>query len=190
MSNPKVSGLYLLRRFSSKSGVKSINGKRVDSCSIVTIYQELVTNGIEVPSEIVKLITPTLNKKLHKPSTNNVSIRKRVPANNPVVEEIDHPAFDAVLDLKAVRERVCREVQQSNRPADFKRAIELLTELGQICEDAWYRRQESPWGHDDWAHVSSEVEAIHSIVGQRAEETADELLRQSTVVEVRSTVVS
>ena len=103
--------------------------------------------------------------------------------------ETDHPAFADHLDIGAVREHVNREVQRSDRPADFKRAIELLTELDRICTDAWYRRHPEPWGHDDWAHVSSEIEALHSIVGQRAEETADDILRKSSAVKVNATVV-
>jgi hypothetical protein len=103
--------------------------------------------------------------------------------------EPENPAFTDELDLDAVRAHVNRQVQQSDRPADFKRAIELLTELDRICTDAWYRRHPEPWGHDDWAHVSSEIEALHSIVGQRAEETADELLRKSSDVEVTATPV-
>lgn len=105
------------------------------------------------------------------------------------LDDDDDPAFADKLDIDAVRAHVNSQVQQSNRPADFKRAIELLTELDRICTDAWYRRHPEPWGHDDWAHVSSEIEALHSIVGQRAEETADELLRQSSAVEVTSTPV-
>ena len=77
----------------------------------------------------------------------------------------DDPAFADKLDIDAVRAHVNSQVQQSDRPADFKRAIELLTELDRICTDAWYRRHPEPWGHDDWAHVSSEIEALHSGVG-------------------------
>jgi len=149
--------------------------------------------GIPVPPELDGKTAPFTPAQTH--DTN----QQRLHANNslPVVSdwtakadsEPEHPAFADHLDIDAVREHVNREVQQSDRPEDFKRAIELLTELDRICTDAWYRRHPEPWGHDDWAHVSSEIEALHSIVGQRAEETADEVLRKSSAVEVKSTVV-
>ena len=95
---------------------------------------------------------------------------------------MNHPAFADELDIQAVRDRVNFDIQRSDRPAEFKRAVELLTELSQICTGAWYRQLPEPWQHDDWAHVSSEIRALHSIVGQRAEEEADEILQRATAV--------
>ncbi len=95
---------------------------------------------------------------------------------------MNHPAFADQLDIEAIRERVNHEVQRSDQPAEFKRAIELLTELARICTDAWYRRLPEPWEHDHWAHVSSEIRALDSIVGQRAEEEADEIIRRAAAV--------
>lgn len=158
--------------------------------------------GIPIPPELdgkTEPFTPNSTPSLTTPAHTHDTKQQGLHADDslPVIsdwaDETDsahqHPAFADHLDIDAVRQHVNREVQQSDRPADFKRAIELLTELDRICTDAWYRRHPEPWGHDDWAHVSSEIEALHSIVGQRAEETADELLRKSTAVEVKSTVV-
>lgn len=196
--------LQEIRKFAKQHNIKQIDGKSVSTKGAGTIYQALLDAGIDVPEEIKppskvsdrrrKAKTETLN-----PAQANETDKQRLHADDslPVVSDWTaeanpgpaHPAFAEHFDIDAVREHVNREVQRSDRPADFKRAIELLTELDRICTDAWYRRQPEPWGHDDWAHVSSEIEALHSIVGQRAEETADELLRKSTAVKVESTVI-
>jgi len=160
--------------------------------------------GIAIPPEldgIAAPFTPFLKPSSITPTEAQHDTKQQgIPADNSLSvvtdggeqgdPEPEHPAFADHLDIDAVREHVNREVQQSDRPADFKRAIELLTELDRICTDAWYRRHPEPWGHDDWAHVSSEIEALHSIVGQRAEETADELLRKSSAVDISATLVS
>lgn len=158
--------------------------------------------GIPIPPELdgrTQPFNPSTTPSSPTPAQSHGTEQQGLHADNslPVVSdwsaetdpEPEHPAFADHFDISAVREHVNREIQQSDRPADFKRAIELLTELDVICTDAWYRRHPEPWNHDDWAHVSSEIEALHSIVGQRAAETADELLRKSTAVEVKSTAV-
>jgi hypothetical protein len=155
--------------------------------------------GIDVPPELDGKTILYVPSSKQSNQTQHDTNQPRISPNNCLFvvpdrgdetdTESDNPAFADKLDIDAVRAHVNSQVQQSNRPADFKRAIELLTELDRICTDAWYRRHPEPWGHDDWAHVSSEIEALHSIVGQRAEETADELLRQSSAVEVTSTPV-
>jgi len=158
--------------------------------------------GIPIPPELdgkAEPFNPSSEPSSPTPAQAHDTEQQGLHADNslPVVSdwaaetdpEPEHPAFADHFDISAVREHVNREIQQSDRPADFKRAIELLTELDVICTDAWYRRHPEPWNHDDWAHVSSEIEALHSIVGQRAAETADELLRKSTAVEVKSTAV-
>jgi hypothetical protein len=92
------------------------------------------------------------------------------------------PIYEERLDMDAVRDDVLAKVIASNRPADFKRAIELLAELDHICTLAWKRKHPEPWNHHDWAHVNSEVEIIHSLTRQRAKETADELRAQHSAV--------
>ena len=186
---------HAIRRFAANNGIKQINGKRVYSCSVAAICEALAAANIELPSEL----QPQPKKSTSNSPNKNVSNKQRVSTHDRLTilpegrsqsnSESEHPAFADELDIDAVRQRVNRDIQQSDRPRDFKRAIELLTELDAICTDAWYRRHPEPWGHDDWAHVSSEIEAIHSIVGQRAEETADELLRKSLAVTVESTAV-
>lgn len=197
-----------IRNLARANGMGKIDGKFVRDTGAVRIYNALTDAGIDVPDDIKPRSLLPKQPKASKPKSKSIpptqpqddTNQQRISSNNsfPVLTdggdqtdpEPTHPAFADEFDLDAVRERVNHDVQQSNRPADFKRAIELLTELDRICTDAWYRRHPEPWGHDDWAHVSSEIEALHSIVGQRAEETADELLRKSTAVEVISTVIN
>ena len=191
-----------LRRLARANGLSKINGKSVADFGPVFVYEALSKAGVDVPDDIKPRSLLPKETKPSTPSTsqNNGTKQQRLHSNDSLSvntdrtretdQEPEHPAFADELDIDAVREHVNREVQQSNRPADFKRAIELLTELDIICTNAWYRRQPEPWGHDDWAHVSSEIEALHSIVGQRAEETADELLRKSSAIEVTAAAVS
>lgn len=156
--------------------------------------------GIEIPSELDGKTDPFTPLVSSATQSEHDTDQQGLPSDNslPVVsggeqkadpDFYDNPAFADNLDIDAVRQHVNEQVQQSDRPADFKRAIQLLTELDTICTNAWYKRQPEPWGHDDWAHVSSEIRALDSIVGQRAEETADELLRKNFAVEVNATAV-
>lgn len=198
-----------LRALAKSIGITHTNGIPIGKAGVGQIYAAITEAGHDVPEDI----TPASRKKNKSQPINDNRKQQPtgiqpdndkeetagLPANDslPVIpdreaeadSEPEHPAFSDHLDIDAVRQHVNEQVQQSDRPADFKRAIELLTELDIICTNAWYRRQPEPWGHDDWAHVSSEIEALHSIVGQRAEETADELLRKSTAFEVESTAV-
>jgi hypothetical protein len=112
------------------------------------------------------------------------------PINGTRATEATEPADILNLDLDATRQRINAEVQRSDRPTDFKRAIDLLTELDTICTAAWYRKHPEPWGHDDWAHVASEIALLHSIVGQRAEETADELVGKMSAIRVEATTIA
>ena len=183
-----------LRQLAKNNGINSVNGQKVHKAGRAAICQALTDTGVPIPENLIPYtFKPKDQKNVTQQQQQRISsdnsflvISEREDQADPINE---HPAFADELDIDAVREHVNREVQRSGRPADFKRAIELLTELDRICTDAWYRRHPEPWGHDDWAHVSSEIEALHSIVGQRAEETADELLRQSSAVEVQSTSV-
>lgn len=201
------SRLQAIRRFAAEHGVKEVDGKPAHSQGNGAIYRALTAAGIDVPEDLKPRSLLPKQPKASKPKPTTIPPKEAHDDTNEqgiyaddslfVVtdgggqtdSEQDHPAFAENFDLDAVRERVNHDVQQSDRPADFKRAIELLTELDRICTDAWYRRHPEPWGHDDWAHVSSEIEALHSIVGQRAEETADELLRKSSAVKVTATVI-
>jgi hypothetical protein len=159
--------------------------------------------GVSIPPEMDGKTTPfspSVTTTAPTPAQKHDTESQRLPANHPVpsfpdgATEVDipedHPVYADNFDIDAVRERVNLDVQQSTRPADFKRAIELLTELDRICTDAWYRRHPEPWGPDDWAHVSSEIEALHSIVGQRAEETADDILRKGSAFTVSATALA
>jgi hypothetical protein len=159
--------------------------------------------GIPIPTELNGAVTPfnpSATTTAPAPAPKHDTESQRLPTNHPVpsfpdgASEVDipedHPVYADNFDIDAVRERVNQDVQQSTRPADFKRAVELLTELDRICTDAWYRRHPEPWGPDDWAHVSSEIEALHSIVGQRAEETADDILRKGSAFTVSATALA
>jgi transposase-like protein len=163
------------------------------------IYAALIEAGHDVPAHLVPLSLKT-KTTAHEPPQQKLPVNDPLPvvpngrtetdlSTNDLLSD-DNPIFNDELDIDAVRQHVCAQVQQSDRPADFKRAIELLTELDTICTDAWYRRHPEPWGHDDWAHVSSEISSLHSIVWQRATETADELLRKSSAVKVNATTVN
>lgn len=151
--------------------------------------------GISIPQELQGKADPfTPSTESHDTNQQRLPANDRLPviAERPTETDSDdeHPAFADNFNIDAVRERVNHDVQQSDRPADFKRAIQLLTELDRICTDAWYRRHPEPWGHDDWAHVSSEIEALFSIVGQRAEETANAILQRTAAVTIRATTVA
>jgi hypothetical protein len=173
-----------LRQMASRVGLGLINGKSPHKAGTRQVYDALIEAGHDVPDE---LIPPSIKSKTNEQ-------QQSVNDHRPVVAgwadegiAADNPIFADKLDIDAVRQHVCAEVQRSDRPADFKRAVELLTELDVICTNAWYRRQPEPWEHDDWAHISSEIDALHSIVWQRATETADELLRKSAAVQVNAT---
>ncbi len=185
-----------LRALAKASGLTQINGGPAGKASEKQIRTALIEAGHEVPEELAP--APTKKSAPSTPVQTDDTKQQRVPANDRLAvipergseADPEHPAFADKLDLDAVRDRVNQDVQRSNRPADFKRAIELLTELDRICTDAWYRRHPEPWGHDDWAHVSSEIEALHSIVGQRAEETADDILRKGSAFTVSATALA
>jgi hypothetical protein len=188
----------LLRQHNAPKG---IGGK--DGISSPQARGWLHWAGIPIPPELNGAaipFDPSATATAPTPAQKHDTESQRLPANHPVpsfpdgANEVDipedHPVYADNFDIDAVRERVNHDVQQSTRPADFKRAIELLTELDRICTDAWYRRHPEPWGPDDWAHVSSEIEALHSIVGQRAEETADDILRKGSAFTVSATALA
>lgn len=114
-----------------------------------------------------------------------------VPSDHPAVsnggDQGGEPGPDGEVDFDAptkLRQRVSEEVQQSDRPADFKESIQLLARLAAIIRDAWYRKHPEPWNHHDWAHVASEIHCLNSLAGQRAKETARDLLEQMDAIEV------
>lgn len=158
--------------------------------------------GIAIPPELdgkTEPFTPSSTPSSPTPAQPHDTNQQGLPANDPLpvvsdwgtqADSPDDPIYDDDLDIDAVRDHVCAEVQRSDRPADFKRAIDLLRELDQICTDAWYRRHPEPWNHHDWAHVNSEIKTIQSLVGQRAQETADQLLFPGSAVTVKSTPVA
>lgn len=118
--------------------------------------------GIEIPEHLQGRTTP------YQPTETFSSISDEQLPSTDQSDEYDESIGDQYR-------RVCKEVQQSDRPVDFKRAIELLAELTAICTNAWYGAfQGEEWNHHDWAHVNSDVKTIQSLVGQRAKETADE----------------
>jgi hypothetical protein len=119
-----------------------------------------------------------------------------IPASHPAISdrsdegrETDSDGDNDYDKITRLRQRVSDEVQQSDRPADFKESIQLLARLAAIIRDAWYRKQPEPWNHHDWAHVSSEIHCLNSLAGQRAEETARDLLEQMDAVAVRASRV-
>jgi transposase-like protein len=176
-----------LRQMASRVGLGLVNGKSPHKAGTRQVYDALIKAGHDVPEELIPPSIKSKTNEQQQPVNDHCSVvtdwaDEGIAADNPI--------FADKLDIDAVRQHVCAEVQRSNRPADFKRAVELLTELDVICTNAWYRRQPEPWEHDDWAHISSEIDALHSIVWQRATETADELLRKSTAVQISATSVA
>jgi hypothetical protein len=144
----------------------------------------LTEHGIEIPKEF--FASPRQPKQ---PKQADGNLETKIAAVQEAAADI-FPNHITEIDLDATRQRINAEVQRSDRPADFKRAIELLTELDTICTAAWYRKHPEPWGHDDWAHVASEIALLHSIVGQRAEETANELIGKMSAIRVEATTLS
>jgi hypothetical protein len=159
-----------MRDLAREHGISSLpSGLSVSRAGLGQIHQGLIDLGIDVPEDIAPRSTLPKTKKAITTTSNDQTTESAIDDDTLYIFQAD-----------AIRDEVCREVQQSNRPADFKRAIELLRELDVICTDAWYGRQSEPWGTFDWAHVSSEVRKIHSLVNQRAEEAcADYLAAQN-----------
>ena len=194
-----------LREIARQRGMTSLpSGVAVSRAGLGQVYQALVELEITVPDDLL----PSRAKPKAKPKTtstppalpvptNDPATTERLPANDPLAvipnwgEQGDSfDRYDSEIDSgDAVRDEVCQQVQQSNRPADFKRAIFLLRELDDICTEAWYRRHPEPWGHDDWAHVCSEVATVYSLVRQRAQEECEDALLARTAIETRATVV-
>lgn len=204
------SRLQAIRRLAVENGINKIDGINTWSKGACAIHDALIAAGIDVPDDIMpRSLLPKTSKAKSKfiPPTQETSVtnEERLHADNSVSvltkwaaesdsepepePEGEHPAFADKLDIEAVRERVNYDVQRSNQPAEFKRAVALLTELSHICTGAWYRRLPEPWQHDHWAHVSSEIRAINSIVSQRAEEEADEIFQRATAISVGSATV-
>ena len=205
----KLDRTTAIRNLARENGMGKIDGKYVRDIGAVALYEALTAAGIAVPdSAIPRSLLPKAEPKAETTSTPSTL---PVPTNDPATTERlspnDHvpaqqcdwtaeglddsdPIFDEELNIDAVRDHVCAQVQRSDRPADFKRAIELLRELDAICADAWYRRHPEPWNHHDWAHVNSEVKAIQSLTGQRAQETADQLFLPRSAVTVNATAVA
>ncbi len=205
-----------IRQLAKQHGISSLpSGVSVGQAGHGQIYQALVEQGITVPSDVLpssaqpkpkaepkaKTAKTAKSTKSTPPvPTHDTSIPERLSPNDHVpAQQCDgsgeadpsaDPIYDEELNIDAVRDHVCAEVQLSDRPADFKRAIELLRELDAICTDAWYRRHPEPWNHHDWAHVNSELKTIQSLVGQRAQETADQLLFPGSAVTVNATAVA
>jgi hypothetical protein len=187
---PPINKLTSNERLKALRQLCKDNGLTTTKLGNQGLYDLLLDNDVDVADY---LITPTLLKN-HTPKDNDTN-EQGISSNNP------EPDFnggdsqipfndDGTLDLDAYRKQVNIDIQQSDRPRDFKRAIELLTELDIICTDAWYRRQPEPWEACEWSHVSSEIEGLHSIVSQRAAEIADDILRQSSAVSVEHSVIS
>lgn len=180
-----------LRALAKTHGVTHAGEIPVWKAGLGQIYQAITEAGHAVPEELI----PASKKKTATQSHDTK--QQRVPANDPLAvipswgEQGDSfDRYDSEIDSgDAVRDEVCQQVQQSNRPADFKRAILLLRELDDICTEAWYRRHPEPWGHDDWAHVCSEVSTVYSLVRQRAQEECEDALLARTAIETRATVV-
>ncbi len=210
----KLDRTTAIRNLARENGMGKIDGKYVRDIGAVALYEALTAAGIAVPdSAIPRSLLPKAEPKAEPkakaktakstpsipthdtPSNERLSAHDHVPAqqyDRPGEGDSvdDDPIYSEDLDIDAVRDHVCAEVQLSDRPADFKRAIELLRELDAICTDAWYRRHPEPWNHHDWAHVNSELKTVQSLVGQRAQETADQLLFPGSAVTVNATAVA
>lgn len=138
----------------------------------------LMSIGLELPKELQGTVTAYQNSSLSdqlsaqptsEPASFNNGRLSSTDQEN-CIDEFDEPIGDQI-------NRVCDEVQQSDRPSDFKRAILILRELTEICTKAWYGAfEEEQWNHHDWAHVNSDIKTIQSLVSQRAQETSNELL--------------
>jgi predicted transcriptional regulator len=138
----------------------------------------LMSIGLELPKELQGTVTAYQNSSLSdqlsaqptsEPASFNNGRLSSTDQEN-CTDEFDEPIGDQI-------NRVCDEVQQSDRPSDFKRAILILRELTEICTKAWYGAfEEEQWNHHDWAHVNSDIKTIQSLVSQRAQETSNELL--------------
>lgn len=139
----------------------------------------LIWKGATLPENLQGQTTPyppsdTCDQSSSQLSSSSSHGRFSKADQNDSNDEFDESIGDQI-------NRVCQEVQQSDRPSDFKRAILLLRELTEICTKAWYGAFDGEeWNHHDWAHVNSDIKTIQSLVSQRAQETSDELLHGST----------
>ena len=137
----------------------------------------LAWKGINIPAELNGRVDP-----YHPPETTTSAFNNPSPQSSSSLGQLhstdqSHGIDEFDESIGEQYQRVCREVQESGRPSDFKRAIILLTELTEICTKAWYGAfEEQQWNHHDWAHVNSDIKTIQSLVGQRAQETLNECL--------------
>lgn len=151
--------------------------------------------GVSIPPELAGASTPFTPLQSTTPTQDNdQQEEEELQAHNHVSLVPDGAGQadpdDDFRNSDAIRDEVCKQVQDSDRPVDFKRAILLLAELDSICTEAWYRRHPEPWIADDWAHVNSELSAIHSLVRQRAQEECEDALSASNAIEVTATSVA
>jgi hypothetical protein len=93
-------------------------------------------------------------------------------------------------NAEQLRDHCAAEVAKSDRPDDYKRAIQLLAELDHIVTAAWRRQHPEPWIAGDWSHVSGELQALHSIAHQRAVELSEAIVQRYTSVTVASSRVA
>ena len=138
----------------------------------------LIWKGIEIPAELRGRVDPYHSPETPTSASNEPSSQSS-SFNHGQLSETDQKGGIDEFDESIGEQyrRVCREVQESSRPSDFKRAILLLNELTEICTKAWYGAfEEQQWNHHDWAHVNSDIKTIQSLVGQRAQETLNECL--------------
>lgn len=154
------------------------------------LYDLLQDNHVVVPDH---LTTPTLRNnyspKTDEPNEQELQVNNSLSLVPDGAEQAD-TYIDSFEDFDAVRDEVCQQVQKSDRPADFKRAILLLTELDAICTDAWYSRNPKLWDGEEWTHVSSEIEIIRDLVHQRAQEACTLAVSKRNAFNVEARVVA
>lgn len=93
------------------------------------------------------------------------------------------------FNAEQLRDHCAAEVANSDRPDDYKRAVQLLAELDHIITAAWRRQHPEPWIAGDWSHISGELQALHSIAHQRAVELSEAIVQRYTAVTVTSSAV-
>lgn len=170
-----------LRAQCRAAGINDINGKPLYSAGMRAMEAAL---GITKP-----VASTTRTKTTTTLSTDSTNGNLEATTAEPEAEIATTDGTEH-LNAEQLRDHCAAEVAKSDRPDDYKRAIQLLAELDHIVTTAWRRQHPEPWIAGDWSHVSGELQALHSIAHQRAVELSEAIVQRYTSVTVASSRVA
>jgi hypothetical protein len=173
-----------LRAQCRAAGINEINGKPLYRAGMKAMEAALGMAKPTASTTRTKTTTATLSTTTTNGTLEAATAEPEADDSTLTTDPTEH------FNAEQLRDHCAAEVAKSDRPDDYKRAIQLLAELDHIVTAAWRRQHPEPWIAGDWSHVSGELQALHSIAHQRAVELSEAIVQRYTSVTVASSRVA